>query len=424
MQHASSARWLLWVGIAASLGRCTVLGDEALFPQKDVPPKPASDATGDGASVIKAVPDAVQAIFTASCLGAGCHSGASPQSKLGLDDAETSYKALVGVSALGKPGAIRVKPKDAASSYLMLKLDGTAQPMMPLGRPPLSAAQLATVKAWIDALEDTAPVPNDVVQPADPGAVTPDPGPSDAPTVPDPEVPANVQAIFAKSCGFVGCHGGPNATSGLRLDSAAESWKTTVNVPALAGAGKLRIVPKDPDASYLVQKLTGVALPMMPQGGKLDPADLQVIVDWVKTLELPIGPGNDLVTPVDTGPPDVGPVDAGPVDAGPVDSGPDIVFVVTPTPKAVQDIFDDKCTPSCHSGVNPSNGLNLESGKSAASLIGKKADSKLYFVLPGDPSQSELYLKVTGVSKPTMPLGKPLLEQEAQDTIKNWIKSL
>jgi hypothetical protein len=43
-----------------------------------------------------------------------------------------------------------VIPGNADSSTLYRRVNGTVPPQMPKGRPPLSAAQLATIKKWID----------------------------------------------------------------------------------------------------------------------------------------------------------------------------------------------------------------------------------------------------------------------------------
>ena len=47
----------------------------------------------------------------------------------------------------------RVKPSDPDSSYLVQKIEGTADVggRMPLGRSPLSTAQIALIRQWIIA---------------------------------------------------------------------------------------------------------------------------------------------------------------------------------------------------------------------------------------------------------------------------------
>ena len=89
------------------------------------------------------------------------------------------------------------------------------------------------------------------------------------------------------------------------------------------------------------------------------------------------------------------------------------VVVAKPTFAAnIQPILSAKCY-ICHSGSSASGGLDLTSYKSAAAL-------KIW--VPGKPSQSLLYLKLTGAVPPQMPLGGPYLPPGAIQTIANWIK--
>jgi hypothetical protein len=84
----------------------------------------------------------VQAIFTARC--GGCHGTSG-----GLSLASPgSWGNLVAVPAQASPGT-RVVPFDSASSVLQQHLTG-ALPLMPLGGPALPAAEVETVRAWID----------------------------------------------------------------------------------------------------------------------------------------------------------------------------------------------------------------------------------------------------------------------------------
>lgn len=95
----------------------------------------------------------VYPIFEATCGGgrSGCHvTGTSAQ--LALPDEAAGYDALVSVASGKCAGEMLVVPGDADASVLVQVLESTstcAKPM-PLGRDPLSADQLATVRAWID----------------------------------------------------------------------------------------------------------------------------------------------------------------------------------------------------------------------------------------------------------------------------------
>jgi len=79
------------------------------------------------------------------------------------------------------------------------------------------------------------------------------------------------------------CHAGGSAPQGLRLD-AANSYAMIVGVPSVEDPSVLRIKPGDPDNSYLVQKIEGVAAvgAQMPFGGPpLPAATIATIRQWV-----------------------------------------------------------------------------------------------------------------------------------------------
>lgn len=91
-------------------------------------------------------------VFTPSCAFSGCHGGASPAQGMNLSDGET-FANVVGVPANEVPSLNRVEPGDPDASYLVRKIDGTASVggRMPLGRPPLSNAQIQAVRDWVAA---------------------------------------------------------------------------------------------------------------------------------------------------------------------------------------------------------------------------------------------------------------------------------
>lgn len=95
----------------------------------------------------------VQPIFTKSCLGAGCHAGASPAQALDLSSGK-SYANLVNVASGECPATKRVLPGTPTMSYLVWKLQGTGPcfsgTRMPKGQP-LGASDLNTISAWISA---------------------------------------------------------------------------------------------------------------------------------------------------------------------------------------------------------------------------------------------------------------------------------
>jgi hypothetical protein len=87
-------------------------------------------------------------VFTPICTQ--CHVGANAPQGMRLD-AANSYGALVGVASSEQPGVLRVKPGDAAASYLIQKLEGTAAvgARMPLGQPALPGSTILVIRDWI-----------------------------------------------------------------------------------------------------------------------------------------------------------------------------------------------------------------------------------------------------------------------------------
>ena len=77
-------------------------------------------------------------VFDASCTG--CHSGSSPSRGLNLSEG-AAYGNTVNVPSTEVPSLNLVEPGDADNSYLMQKLEGTAQSgvRMPYGGPYLSS---------------------------------------------------------------------------------------------------------------------------------------------------------------------------------------------------------------------------------------------------------------------------------------------
>jgi len=92
-------------------------------------------------------------VFTPIC--SGCHNGVGAALP-GVQNltAGHSYASIVGVASLEIPALMRVKPNDAANSYLIQKLEGTAGiggARMPLGGPYLDQATIDKIKAWINS---------------------------------------------------------------------------------------------------------------------------------------------------------------------------------------------------------------------------------------------------------------------------------
>lgn len=102
--------------------------------------------------------------------------------------------------------------------------------------------------------------------------------------------PDSVQSIFSANCALPGCHLGPTAPFGERLD-AGFSYAAIVGVPSGQQPSLLRIDPGDAAASYLLRKLDGgpaISGQQMPLGGEPLPDSVRdVIRNWANQGALP-----------------------------------------------------------------------------------------------------------------------------------------
>jgi hypothetical protein len=109
-------------------------------------------------------------------------------------DAANSYGLLVGVASAQVPSVLRVAPGNAAASYLIQKLEGTAAvgARMPLNGTPLAQADINIIRQWITDGAQPTPAP----PPADPIRV------SSLSPLPDSSMtalPASVTAMFDRA---------------------------------------------------------------------------------------------------------------------------------------------------------------------------------------------------------------------------------
>ena len=93
-------------------------------------------------------------VFAVTC-SPGCHTGPDgPILPAGMDlsSAAASFASLVGEPSIEQPLIQRVARNDAAGSYLVRKIEGTAATgdRMPLGGPPLNQVTIAAIRDWID----------------------------------------------------------------------------------------------------------------------------------------------------------------------------------------------------------------------------------------------------------------------------------
>ena len=95
--------------------------------------------------------DPVADLFPLSCATSACHSAQSQQGNLDLQSSGLPAR-LVGKQAYGGPGLL-IDSTNPDQSVLYLKVTDTPpfQFQMPLGAPPLSAADMACLQAWVRA---------------------------------------------------------------------------------------------------------------------------------------------------------------------------------------------------------------------------------------------------------------------------------
>lgn len=75
----------------------------------------------------------------------------------------------------------------------------------------------------------------------------------------DPDLPSvtfegDVLPIFEASCGGSDCHTGSDALSSLSLSPSA-AYAALVDAPSDGCEGRVRVVPGNPDESYLIEKV-------------------------------------------------------------------------------------------------------------------------------------------------------------------------
>ena len=91
-------------------------------------------------------------------------------------------------------------------------------------------------------------------------------------------------AIFTPNC--AGCHSATGNTGGitnLDLSNADASLISLLNVPSEQDANFVRVLPGDPDNSYVVQKMQGIASAggVMPPSGMLGTAEIDAVRLWI-----------------------------------------------------------------------------------------------------------------------------------------------
>jgi hypothetical protein len=107
-------------------------------------------------------------------------------------------------------------------------------------------------------------------------------GGGEAPEPIPPQLSAIEAQIFTPNCTFSSCHGGGSPQEGMSLVSPA--YASIVGVPSTEVPSMMRVAAGNPDASYLLHKITSDA-PMdgerMPPGQPLPPHKIEAIRLWI-----------------------------------------------------------------------------------------------------------------------------------------------
>jgi len=188
-----------------------------------------------------------------------CHQGEGAPLGLKLD-------GLEGLLAGSRNGPV-VKAGDPAGSELIRRIKGASLPRMPMTGPPfLSDAEISLFEQWVAQGLQVG-----TAAPVVPAATPARPGPG------QPVTYLHIAPILATRCAK--CH----TERGL-VGPAPEGYRLTSHEATLSTTDRVRVVPGHPDASELVRRIRGQALPRMPFDGPpyLDDDDVELIVEWIR----------------------------------------------------------------------------------------------------------------------------------------------
>jgi hypothetical protein len=93
------------------------------------------------------------------------------------------------------------------------------------------------------------------------------------------------ERVLGPSCVFATCHaGGPSPAGGLSLEREV-AHANLVDVSSSVADDRILVVPGDPSASYMIEKLT-VAMPAagesMPPDAALEPERIELVRAWIE----------------------------------------------------------------------------------------------------------------------------------------------
>lgn len=149
----------------------------------------------------------------------------------------------------------------------------TAGDRPPLLRPLLRSAQ-----------EPAVPEERPVEAPAQAEEPAPEAGAAD-----ESDLFARVGHLLQSRCAMPGCHLGPEAKAGLRLETG-QIYATAVNVRARTDSLLLRVTPRSPERSLLFLKLLSpdeghYRGPRMPLGmDPLSPGEIAIVRQWIESF--------------------------------------------------------------------------------------------------------------------------------------------
>lgn len=227
-------------------------------------------------------------------------------------------------------------------------------------------------------------------------------------------------AIYNPYC--TSCHAGTYPAGNLSL-AQGKAYAATVNVASSAVPSLKRVLPSDPQNSYLFRKVNGTHTQVggygaqMPQGAAALSAELQALLEqWILEGASEVCDVTPPPTPTPTPPPPPTPTPE-----------PGTVIQV-PLCGVQAQIFNKYCT-KCHSGGGASAGLDLSSSQAYANTVNKAASQlqSMFRVTPGDTTKSYLYHKLAGTqssvggSGARMPDGGPTLSSAEMQLVADWI---
>jgi mono/diheme cytochrome c family protein len=236
LDNAATTRTLFCLAIAIAM-----LSVAALVPNS------AANQTHDQVSRFE---QEILPILTVHCLK--CHGQVAPQASL---DLRTESSVLKG----GKNGSVVVKGS-ALKSYLFQRIIDRSMP--PSGEKPLGAAQIETIRNWIDAGAFRERLVATVTVAKAPEIVNDNNAPL---------FEQEIRPILTAHC--IKCHGNETPQAGLDLRTEASILKGSKNGPV--------VVKGSADKSYLFQRIANHTMPPPGAEEPLSEAQIQTVRKWI-----------------------------------------------------------------------------------------------------------------------------------------------